>query len=66
MTLSQLRQRMPALQKQAHAIGSELRSLEMAAVDEAKYLQLAERLGAFEANCDYEPTRWISQCASRF
>ena len=41
VTLSQPRQRMPALQKQAQAVGSELQSLEMAAVDEAKYLQLA-------------------------
>jgi len=66
VTLAQLRQRMPALQKQAQAVGSELQSLEMAAVDQAKYLQLAESLGAFEPNCEYEPTRWISQCASRF
>jgi site-specific DNA recombinase len=47
VTLPQLRQRMPALQKQAQAVGSELQSLEMAAVDEAKYLQLAESLGGF-------------------
>jgi site-specific DNA recombinase len=47
VTLSQLRQRMPALQKQAQALASELQSLEMAAVDEAKYLQLAEGLGGF-------------------
>jgi site-specific DNA recombinase len=47
VTLPQLRQRMPLLQKQAQAVGSELQSLEMAAVDEAKYLQLAESLGAF-------------------
>ena len=47
VTLSQLRQRMPALQKQAQAIGSELQSLEMAAVDQARYLQLAESLGDF-------------------
>src|SRR6267378_2592518 len=47
VTLAQLRQRMPALQKQAHAVGSELQSLEMAAVDQAKYLQLAESLGGF-------------------
>jgi site-specific DNA recombinase len=49
VTLPQLRQRMPALQKQAQAFGSELQSLEMAAVDEAKYLQLAESLGGFRA-----------------
>ena len=49
VTLAQLRQRMPALQKQAQAIGSELQSLEMAAVDEAKYLQLAESLAGFRS-----------------
>jgi len=49
VTLPQLRQRMPALQKQAQAIGTELQSLEMAAVDEAKYLQLAESLGGFRS-----------------
>src|SRR5690349_22663421 len=38
---------MPALQKQAQAVGSELQSLEIAAVDQAKYLQLAESLGGF-------------------
>src|SRR6266536_2485985 len=47
VTFAQLRQRMPALQKQAQAVGSELQSLEMAAVDQAKYLQLAESLGGF-------------------
>ena len=47
VTLAQLRQRMPALQKQAQAVGSELQSLGMAAVDQAKYLQLAESLGGF-------------------
>ena len=47
VTLPQLRQRMPALQKQAQAIASELQSLEMAAVDEARYLQLAESLAGF-------------------
>jgi len=43
-TLAQLRQRMPALQKQTQALESELQSLKMAAVDEAKYLRLAENL----------------------
>jgi len=47
VTLSQLRQRMPTLQKQTQAVESELQSLQMAAVDEAKYLQLAESLGGF-------------------
>ena len=47
VTLPQLRQRMPTLQKQVQAIGSELQSLEIAAMDEAKYLQLAESLAGF-------------------
>ena len=47
VTLPQLRQRMPALQKQAQAIGSELQSLEMAAVDDVRYLQLAKSLAGF-------------------
>jgi site-specific DNA recombinase len=47
MTLAQLRQRMPELRKQAQAIESELQSLEMAAVEDANYLQLAETLTAF-------------------
>jgi len=49
LTLAQLRQRMPLLQKQTHAIASELESLKMAAVDEAKYLQLAEGLAGFRS-----------------
>jgi site-specific DNA recombinase len=49
VTLPQLRQRMPVLQKQAQAVGSELQSLEMAAVDKARYLQLAESLGGFRS-----------------
>src|SRR5881628_752577 len=44
LTLAQLRQRMPALQKQTQAVETELQSLKMSAVDEAKYLQLAESL----------------------
>jgi site-specific DNA recombinase len=40
---------MPALQKQAQAVGTELQSLEMAAVDEARYLQLAENLAGFRS-----------------
>jgi site-specific DNA recombinase len=47
LTLRQLRQRMPPLQKQTQAVESELQSLKMAAVDEAKYLQLAENLAGF-------------------
>jgi site-specific DNA recombinase len=49
VTLLQLRQRMPVLQKQAQAVGSELQSLEMATVDEARYLQLAESLAGFRS-----------------
>jgi site-specific DNA recombinase len=49
LTLSQLRQRMPALQKQTQAVESELQSLKMAAVDQAKYLQLAESLAGFRS-----------------
>jgi site-specific DNA recombinase len=47
ITLPQLRHRMPDLRKQAQAIESELQSLEMAAVDQAHYLQLAENLAGF-------------------
>src|SRR5215831_19058061 len=47
VTLLQLRHRMLDLRKQAQAIESELQSLEMAAVDQAQYLQLAETLAAF-------------------
>jgi site-specific DNA recombinase len=49
VTLPQLRQRMPALQKQTQAVEAELQSLKMAAVDEAKYLQLAESLAGFRS-----------------
>ena len=49
VTLAQLRQRMPALQKQTQAVELELQSLQMAAVDEAKYLQLAESLAGFRS-----------------
>src|SRR5438105_8275836 len=49
LTLSQLRQRMPALQKQTQAVESELQYLKMAAVDEAKYLQLAQSLTVFRS-----------------
>jgi site-specific DNA recombinase len=49
LTLSQLRQRMPSLQKQTQAVESELQSLKMAAVDEARYLKLAESLAGFRS-----------------
>src|SRR5262249_15258135 len=41
------RHRMPDLRKQAQAIESEFQSLQMAAVDQAQYLQLAESLASF-------------------
>jgi site-specific DNA recombinase len=47
VTLPQLRHRMPDLRKQAQAIESELRSLAMAEVDQAHYLQIAENLAGF-------------------
>jgi len=49
VTLTQLRQRMPELRKQAQTVESELQSLAMAAVDAAKYLQLAESLDVFRS-----------------
>lgn len=49
VTLPQLRQRMPALQKQTQAVEAELQSLKMAAMDGAKYLQLAESLAGFRS-----------------
>jgi site-specific DNA recombinase len=47
VTLPQLRQRMPEMHKQIHAVEAELRALEMAAVDDSRYLQIAETLAAF-------------------
>lgn len=47
LTLPQLRQRMPELHKQIHAVEAELRAIEMAAVDDARYLQIAETLATF-------------------
>jgi site-specific DNA recombinase len=47
VTLPELRHRMPEVRKQAQAVESELQSLEMATVDQAKYLQLADSLATF-------------------
>src|SRR6266478_549996 len=47
LSLEQLRQRMPELNKKSQAVESELRSLEMAAMDQTRYLQLAESLEGF-------------------
>jgi site-specific DNA recombinase len=49
VTLVQLRHRMPDLRKQAQAVESELQSLEMAALDQTRYLQLAETLATFRS-----------------
>jgi site-specific DNA recombinase len=47
LSLEQLRQRMPELNKKSQAVESELRSLETAAVDQVRYRQLAESLDGF-------------------
>src|SRR5437660_2450963 len=44
---AQLRQRMPELNKKSQSVESELQSLETAAVDQARYRQLAESLDGF-------------------
>jgi site-specific DNA recombinase len=49
LTLPQLRHRIPELRRQAQAVESELQSLQMAAADQAKYLQLAESLAGFRS-----------------
>ena len=49
VTLAQLRQRMPELQRQTRAVAAELHALELAAVDDARYIQLAETLSGFRA-----------------
>ena len=47
LSLEQLRQRMPELNKKSQAVESELRSLETAAMGQTRYLQLAESLEGF-------------------
>jgi site-specific DNA recombinase len=47
LSLEQLRQRMPELNKKSQAVECELRSLDMAAMDQTRYLQLAESLEGF-------------------
>ena len=49
VTLAELRQRMPELRQRVQAVESGLQSLKMAAVDQAKYLQLADSLGTFRS-----------------
>jgi site-specific DNA recombinase len=50
LTLEQLRERMPNLKQQSQAVNSELQFLEMAKLDQAKYLQLAQSLSGFRNN----------------
>jgi site-specific DNA recombinase len=47
LSLEQLRQRMLELNKKSQAVESELRSLETTAVDQVRYMQLAESLDGF-------------------
>jgi site-specific DNA recombinase len=47
VTLPQLRQRMPELHRQIHAVEAELNALETAAIDDQRYLQIAETLATF-------------------
>jgi site-specific DNA recombinase len=47
LNLEQLHQRMPELNKKSQAAEAELRSLEMAAMDQTRYLQIAESLEGF-------------------
>ncbi len=47
LSLEELRQRMPILRKREQAIESELRSLEVSAVDQQNYLQLADNIEMF-------------------
>jgi site-specific DNA recombinase len=47
LSLEQLRERMPNLKQQSQAVNSELQLLEMAKLDQAKYLKLAQSLGGF-------------------
>ena len=50
LTLEQLRERMPNLKQQAQALNSELQLLEMAKLDQARYLKLAQSLSGFRNN----------------
>jgi len=47
LSLSQLRERMPELNKRAKTVEAEMQSIEGGAMDEVKYLQLAENLSTF-------------------
>ena len=47
LNLEQLRERMPNLKQQSQAVSSEIEALEMAKLDDAKYLTLAHNLSGF-------------------
>jgi site-specific DNA recombinase len=47
LSLSQLRERMPELNKRAKTVEAEIQSFETGAMDEVRFLQLAENLSAF-------------------
>jgi site-specific DNA recombinase len=49
VTLDELRERIPMLRKQQHAIALERQSRELASADQARYLRLTETLAAFRA-----------------
>ncbi len=49
VSLSQLRERMPELNKRTRAVETELQSLETGAMDQARYLQLSESLDGFRS-----------------
>ena len=66
VTLAQLRQRMPELRKHAQAAESEFHSLQMAAMDEATYLQLAETLTGFRTKLRSKAERCRCVSVSRF
>jgi len=55
---------MPALQKQTQALESELQSLKMAALGEAKYLQLAENLAGFRSKRRVRAAALDIECAT--
>ncbi len=61
VSLAQLRQRMPELNKKSQAVESELQSLETAAVDQARYLQLAESLDGFRIKL-HERAKTLDVC----
>jgi site-specific DNA recombinase len=61
VSVVQLRQRMPELNKKSQAVESELQSLETAAVDQARYLQLAESLDGFRIKL-HERAKTLDVC----